>query len=100
MAAPPLKWADGDAVTGNVGGGVWYASSHTANPEAVKTFLKFVISDPKTAGTGGLPAYQAAADAWLDSTGGERLLRRRLQGGDLGRCVQRLERLGLPELLA
>ncbi len=39
---------------------------HTQNPEAVKTFLKFVTSDTSVAGTGGLPAYQAAADAWLD----------------------------------
>ncbi len=38
-AAAPLYWAKGDKVTGNVGGGVWYASSHTANPAAVKTFL-------------------------------------------------------------
>lgn len=67
VAAPPLKWAAGDAVTGNVGGGVWYASSHTANPEAVKTFLQFIVSDEKTAGTGGLPAYKAAADTWLDT---------------------------------
>ncbi len=65
VAAPPLKWADGDAVTGNVGGGVWYASSHTTEPEAVKTFLQYVVSEPGVAGTGGLPAYQAAADAWL-----------------------------------
>ena len=65
-AAPPLSWTDGDKVTGNVGGGVWYASSHTENPEAVKTFLEFVITNEKTAGTGGLPAYQAAADKWLD----------------------------------
>jgi multiple sugar transport system substrate-binding protein len=67
VAAPPLHWSTGDKVTGNVGGGVWYASSHTAHPEAVKTFLQFVISDPKVAGTGGLPAYQAAADAWLEA---------------------------------
>lgn len=66
VAAPPLKWADGDAVTGNIGGGVWYASSHTTNPEAVKTFLEFVITTDGVAGTGGLPAYQAAADNWLD----------------------------------
>ena len=65
VAAPPLYWEKGDKVTGNVGGGVWYASSHTANPEAVKAFLQFVISNDKTAGTGGLPAYQAAADQWL-----------------------------------
>ncbi len=66
VAAPPLTWKDGAKVTGNVGGGVWYASSHTANPEGVKTFLKFIVSDTKIAGTGGLPAYQSAADAWLD----------------------------------
>ena len=65
VAAPPLYWSTGDKVTGNVGGGVWYASSHSANPEAVKTFLKFIVSDDKTAGTGGLPAYKAAADKWL-----------------------------------
>jgi multiple sugar transport system substrate-binding protein len=33
----------------------------------VKTFLKFVTSDATVAGTGGLPAYKAAADAWLDA---------------------------------
>lgn len=66
VAAPPLKWADGDAVTGNVGGGVWYASSHTQQPEAVKTFLQFVTTADGVAGTGGLPAYQAAADKWLE----------------------------------
>lgn len=66
-AAAPLTWSTGDKVTGNVGGGVWYASSHTANPDAVKTFLQFVTTDEKTAGTGGLPAYQAAADKWLDA---------------------------------
>ncbi|MBZ9937257.1 ABC transporter substrate-binding protein [Mesorhizobium sp. BR1-1-16] len=65
-AAPPLYWEKGDKVTGNVGGGVWYASSHTQNPDAVKTFLEFVITNDETAGTGGLPAYQAAAAKWLD----------------------------------
>ena len=66
-AAPPLYWPNGDKVTGNVGGGVWYVSSHTTNPDAVKTFLKFIITNEKTAGTGGLPAYKAAADKWLDA---------------------------------
>ena len=65
-AAPPLVWSNGDKVTGNVGGGVWYASSHTTSPDAVKTFLEFVITNDKTAGTGGLPAYKAAADKWLE----------------------------------
>jgi multiple sugar transport system substrate-binding protein len=52
-------------VTGNVGGGTWFASSHSKNLEAVKTFLEFVVSDDATAGTGGLPAYEAAAETWL-----------------------------------
>jgi multiple sugar transport system substrate-binding protein len=65
-AAPPLYWKGGEKVTGNVGGGVWYASSHTTEPEAVKTFLQFVTTADGVAGTGGLPAYQAAADKWLD----------------------------------
>jgi len=80
----PLRrstWSTGDKVTGNVGGGVWYASSHTANPQGVKAFLQFIVSDEKTAGTGGLPAYKAAADKWLAAQAGERLLRRRLRGG-------------------
>lgn len=67
VAAEPLYWEGKDKVTGNVGGGVWYASSHTASPEAVKTFLQYIVSNAKTAGTGGLPAYKAAADAWLEA---------------------------------
>lgn len=65
-AAAPLYWSEGDKVTGNVGGGVWYASSHTDEPEAVKTFLQFITTADGVAGTGGLPAYQAAAEKWLD----------------------------------
>lgn len=64
-AAPPLTWEGGDDVTGNVGGGMWYASSHSQNLEAVKTFLEFVVTEDGVAGTGGLPAYQSAADTWL-----------------------------------
>ena len=66
-ASVPLYWTGGDKVTGNVGGGVWYASSHsTDNLDAIKTFLEYVITNEKTAGTGGLPAYQAAAEKWLE----------------------------------
>ncbi|WAC70291.1 ABC transporter substrate-binding protein [Microbacterium sp. SL75] len=62
----PLTWSDGDAVTGNVGGGVWYASSHSKNLDAVKQFLEFVTSsDSAVELASGLPAYQSAADAWL-----------------------------------
>ncbi|KQR86372.1 ABC transporter substrate-binding protein [Microbacterium sp. Leaf179] len=62
----PLTWSDGDKVTGNVGGGVWYASSHSKNLDAVKKFLEFVTSSDDAATlASGLPAYQSAADAWL-----------------------------------
>jgi len=61
-----LTWSDGDKVTGNVGGGVWYASSHSKNLDAVKKFLTYVISsDDSVKLASGLPAYQSAADAWL-----------------------------------
>jgi multiple sugar transport system substrate-binding protein len=66
-AADPLYWEGDDKVTGNVGGGTWFASSHSKNLEAVKTFMEFIVSDDATAGTGGLPAYAAAADNWLTS---------------------------------
>ena len=65
-AAPPLYWEKGDKVTGNVGGGMWYVSSHSKdNVDAIKTFLEFIITNEKTAGTVGLPAYASAADKWL-----------------------------------
>jgi multiple sugar transport system substrate-binding protein len=61
----PLYWEGDEKVTGNVGGGTWFASSHSKNLEAVKTFLEFIVSDEATAGTGGLPAYEAAAETWI-----------------------------------
>jgi multiple sugar transport system substrate-binding protein len=65
-AAAPLTWAKGDKVTGNVGGGVWYASSHSKNLDAVKKFMEFVTSSNEAVElASGLPAYGAAADAWL-----------------------------------
>lgn len=64
-AAAPLHWEGDDKVTGNIGGGVWYASSHSKNLAAVKTFLQWIVSDESVAGTGGLPAYESAAEAWL-----------------------------------
>jgi multiple sugar transport system substrate-binding protein len=67
-AADPLYWEGDDKVTGNVGGGVWYASSHSANLAAVDEFLRFVIgSDDAAKLASGLPAHQKTADTWLDS---------------------------------
>ncbi|ARJ06252.1 ABC transporter substrate-binding protein [Cnuibacter physcomitrellae] len=67
-AADPLYWSGEDEVTGNVGGGVWYASSHSKNLAAVKTFLEFVTSSDTAAKlNAGLPAYDSAASTWLDT---------------------------------
>ena len=38
-AALPLHWDGEDIVTGNVGGGIWYGSSHSTNLDAVGEFL-------------------------------------------------------------
>lgn len=65
-AAEPLYWEGEDKVTGNVGGGVWYASSHSTNYAAVDKFMQYVISSDDAAKlASGLPAYDSTADAWL-----------------------------------
>lgn len=65
-AAAPLYWDGEDQVTGNVGGGVWYASSHSKNLDAVAKFMEYVVSsDDAVKLASGLPAYAAASDAWL-----------------------------------
>ena len=67
-AADPLYWEGQDKVTGNVGGGVWYASSHSKNLDAVETFLEFATSSDEAAAlASGLPAYDSAASTWLDT---------------------------------
>jgi multiple sugar transport system substrate-binding protein len=67
-AGLPLYWEGEDKVTGNVGGGMWYASSHSKNFDAVATFLKFAVSsDTAVKLITGLPAYQDTADKWLDA---------------------------------
>lgn len=66
-AGLPLAWEGDDAAAGNVGGGTWFISQHSANLEAAKEFLTFVTSDDRYQVdlASGLPAYQAAADKWL-----------------------------------
>lgn len=65
-AADPLHWEGEDEVTGNVGGGVWYASSHSKNLDAVETFLEYVTSSEQAVElAAGLPAYDSAAEQWL-----------------------------------
>jgi multiple sugar transport system substrate-binding protein len=65
-AADPLYWEGEDEVTGNVGGGTWFASSHSKNLDAVETFLEFVVaSEDAVELASGLPAYDAAASEWI-----------------------------------
>jgi multiple sugar transport system substrate-binding protein len=70
-AALPLYW-DGEAkVTGNVGGGMWYGSSHSKNLKGVGTFLKWVVSSDKAVDLiTGLPAYADTASKWLSKQTG------------------------------
>ncbi|WP_439564581.1 ABC transporter substrate-binding protein [Microcella sp.] len=65
-AANPLYWEGQEEVTGNVGGGTWYGSSHSTNLEAVAQFLEFVTSsDSAVELASGLPAQKDAVDAYL-----------------------------------
>lgn len=66
-AATPLHWEGEDVGTGNVGGGTWFASSHTKNLDAVKTLMEFVTSSDEyqVELAGGYPAYADAADQWI-----------------------------------
>ena len=76
----PADWEGGDMVTGNVGGGVWYASSHTKNLDAVKTFLEFVMSaDEKVGWHSGLPGLQARGRQVAREAGRAASTSRRLQ---------------------
>ena len=65
--AAPLSWEGGEPATGNVGGGIWYASSHSKNLDAVTEFLTFVTSAPEfqVEASSAYPAYTEAAEGWL-----------------------------------
>lgn len=66
-AGLPLAWEGDKAVSGNVGGGTWFISSHSKNLAAAKEFLQFVTSSDEYQVNlaPGLPAYTTAADKWL-----------------------------------
>ena len=65
--AAPLAWAGEEAVTGNVGGGTWFVSSHSKNLKAAETFVQFATtSDEYQVGVApGYPAYGPAAEKWV-----------------------------------
>ncbi|MER7640157.1 MULTISPECIES: extracellular solute-binding protein [unclassified Streptomyces] len=66
-AAPPLTWqGESTAATGNVGGGVWMVSSHSANLKASTDLVTWLTtSDANQAAAPTYPAYTQAAKAWL-----------------------------------
>jgi ABC-type glycerol-3-phosphate transport system substrate-binding protein len=66
-AAAPLTWqGESTAATGNVGGGVWMVSSHSADLKASTDLVTWLTtSDDNQASAPTYPAYAPAADAWL-----------------------------------
>jgi multiple sugar transport system substrate-binding protein len=65
--AAPLAWNGDSAVTGNVGGGTWFVSSHSKNLKAAEKFVEFVTTadDYQVNLAPGYPAYAPAADKWI-----------------------------------
>ncbi len=68
--AAPLHWAGQPEVTGDVGGGAWWISSHSANLKAAENFIQWVTSTDSYDGTlnPGYPAYVPAAEKWAQAT--------------------------------
>jgi ABC-type glycerol-3-phosphate transport system substrate-binding protein len=66
-ASGPLKWqGEVTAATGNVGGGVWMVSSHSANLKASTDLATWLTtSNDFQANAPTYPAYGPAAKAWL-----------------------------------
>jgi len=66
--APMPQWSgDSSASVGNVGGGTWLLSAHSANLKAATAFLTWVTTSQDYQGklAPGYPAYTAAAKTWL-----------------------------------
>jgi multiple sugar transport system substrate-binding protein len=66
--APMPQWAgDRTPSVGNVGGGTWLLSAHSAHLKAATDFLTWVTTsdDYQAAVAPGYPAYAPAATAWL-----------------------------------
>jgi ABC-type glycerol-3-phosphate transport system substrate-binding protein len=66
--APMPQWAgDDEPSVGNVGGGTWLLSAHSANPKAAGDFLTWVTTSDDYQGkeAPGYPAYAPAAKTWL-----------------------------------
>jgi len=67
-AAPLPQWSGESSPTvGNVGGGTWLLSAHSANLKAATAFLTWVTTSDDYQGklAPGYPAYAPAAKTWL-----------------------------------
>lgn len=66
--AAPLPWKGDKPVTGNVGGGTWFVSSHSKNLKAAEKFVQFVTTsdDYQVDVAPGYPAYAPAAKKWVE----------------------------------
>lgn len=67
-AAPMPQWpGDSTPSVGNVGGGTWLLSAHSANLKAATAFLTWVTTSDDYQGklAPGYPAYAPAAKTWL-----------------------------------
>ncbi len=65
--AAPLPWKGDTPVTGNVGGGTWFISSHSKNLKAAEQFVQFVTTadDYQVNVAPGYPAYAPAGAKWV-----------------------------------
>jgi multiple sugar transport system substrate-binding protein len=65
-AAPPLSWGGGKAYTGDVGGGLWILSSHSANEQlAAQALVWLATSNTSQLLSQGYPGYKPAAKVWI-----------------------------------
>jgi ABC-type glycerol-3-phosphate transport system substrate-binding protein len=66
--AAPLTWGNEPAVTGDVGGGTWFISSHSKNLKNAEKFAQWVstANGYQVDLAPGYPAYAAAGQAWVD----------------------------------
>ena len=66
-AAPMPQWPGSTPATGDVGGGTWLLSAHSAHLTAAVNFIEWVTTNDAYQAdlAPGLPAYAPAAKAWL-----------------------------------
>jgi multiple sugar transport system substrate-binding protein len=65
-AADPLSWAGQKPATGEVGGGLWFMSSHAKDPAAAAAMLTWLSTSWASQGISvGYPAYVADQTKWV-----------------------------------